>query len=94
MKSASITEVGPKLGDHLARGDQGPLVVTSEGRPVALVLSIRDEEEIERLALAYSPQFQAILDVSRDQIRRGEGIASEDFWADIESDESPKPQAP
>ncbi len=84
MKMASVAEVKAKLGDYLARGDEGPVVVTRNGKPVGVLLAISDEEEIERLMLAYSPKFQAILAVAKEQIRRGERISSEDLRRELQ----------
>ena len=84
MKMASVAEVKAKLGDYLARGDEGPVVVTRDGKPVGVLLAISDEEEIERLMLAYSPKFQAVLAVAKEQIRRGEKISSEDLRRELQ----------
>jgi hypothetical protein len=60
--------------------------VTKNGKPVAMLVSVKDEEEIERLILAYSPKFQDILQVAERQIREGRGIKHADFWREVESD--------
>ena len=54
--------------------------MTKNGKPVAVLLSVQDEEEIERLLLAYSPKLQGILQVAEKQIRAGKGIKHDDFW--------------
>jgi prevent-host-death family protein len=89
MKIASVAEVKAKFSGYLKMSERGPVVVTRNGKPVAVILSVSDEEEIERLVLAYSPKFQSILEVAEKQIREGEGIAHEDFWREVES-EMPK----
>jgi len=61
-------------------------VVTKNGRPVAMLLSITDEDEIERMLLAHSPKFQSILNVAEQQIREGKGIKHEAFWQEVESE--------
>jgi hypothetical protein len=43
------------------------VIVTRNGRP-AVLLSV-DEDEIERLGLAYSPRFQRMLGAARQHIR-------------------------
>lgn len=86
MRIASIADVKAKFSGYLNASKQGPIVVTKNGRPVALLLSVTDEDEIERMLLAYSPKFQSILDVAEQQIREGKGISHEDFWRDIESE--------
>ena len=86
MRIASVADVKAKFSGYLKASEQGPVVVTKNGRPVAMLLSITDEEEIERMLLAYSPKFQSILEVADQQIRDSKGIKHEDFWRDIESE--------
>ena len=50
-----------------------------------MLLGIRDEAEIERLILAYSPKFQEILKRGRKQIEKTGGIEHEQFWKDVEA---------
>ena len=89
MKIASIADVKAKFSGFIKASEQGPVVVTKNGKPVAVLLSIKDEDEIERMILAYSPKFQSILDVAEGQIRAGKSIKHEDFWREVES-EMPK----
>jgi len=86
MRIASVADVKAKFSGYLKASEQGPIVVTKNGRPVAMLLSVTDEDEIERMLLAHSPKFQSILDVAEQQIREGKGIKHEDFWRDIESE--------
>jgi hypothetical protein len=64
------------------------IVVTRHGKPVAVLLSIEDEDELERLVLAYTPKFQGILEAAREQIRETGGISHEEFWQET-GDETP-----
>jgi len=89
MRIASVADVKAKFSGYLNASKQGPIVVTKNGRPVAMLLSVTDEDEIERMLLAYSPKFQSILDLAEQQIREGKGINHEDFWREIET-ETPK----
>jgi hypothetical protein len=59
------------------------VVVTTNGRPSAVILGITDEDEIGRLSLAYSPKFNRILDSARREIRRGSGVAHGAFWVEM-----------
>ena len=90
MKIASVAEVKSQLSAFLRVAEGGPVVVTRNGRPVGVLLGVQDEEEIERLLLAYSPRLRAILDRSRQQIRAGAGIGHEDFWAGVEARKTPR----
>ena len=55
---------------------------------VGVLLAIDNEEELERLVLAYSPRLRAILDAARQRIRSGRGIDHADSWHEFDS--SPK----
>lgn len=84
MKTASVAEMKTGFSGYLKASEKGPVVVTKNGKPVAMLLSIKDEEEIERMLLAYSPKFQSITDIAEQQIREGRGIRHEDFWKEME----------
>jgi len=91
MRIASVADVKAQLSSFLKESEEGPVVVTRNGKPVAVLLGVSDEDELERLLLAYSPRLRAILDAARQRIRQGEGIRHEEFWADMES--APKSRA-
>ena len=67
-------------------GANGPVIVTRNGKAVAVLLAVTDEEELERLVLAHSPKFQALLDKSRQQIEETGGIPHEQFWREVEAE--------
>ncbi|MBI3411128.1 MAG: type II toxin-antitoxin system Phd/YefM family antitoxin [Planctomycetes bacterium] len=83
MKIASITEVRTNFSAIIKTTKQEPIVVTRNGKPVALVVPVTDEDEFERLMMAHSPRLQAILTAARDRIRAGQGLSSEAFWAAV-----------
>jgi len=87
MKIASVADVKARFSAFLKASKRGPVVVTRNGKPAGVLLSIEDEEEIERLTLAYSPKFQKMLRLARQQIREGHGIRHEDFWRKVEDNE-------
>lgn len=86
MRIASVADVKARFSAYLRTSREGPVVVTRNGRPVAVLLAVEDEDEIERLMLAYSPKFQSILQVARQQIQEGKGIPHERFWQEVEQD--------
>jgi prevent-host-death family protein len=85
MKIAPIAEIKAHLSAYLEESEKGPVIVTKHGKPVAVLLGVTDEDEIERLIVAYSPKFQAVLARGRQQIHETGGIAHEDFWQEMES---------
>src|SRR2546430_2722954 len=89
MKFASLAEVKARLSAYVKESQQGPVIVTRNGKAVAVLLAVTDDDELERLVLAHSPKFQALLDKSRRQIEKTGGIPHEQFWREVEA-ESPK----
>ena len=88
MKIAPVAEVKAQFSAYLRSSAEGPVVVTRHGKPVAVLLSIDDEEELERLVLAYTPKFQGILEAAREQIRETGGVPHEEFWQEMEAETS------
>ena len=87
MKIASIAEVKANLSAYVKASEAELVVITRNGKPVAVLLPMEDDEELERLALAYSKRFQAILTEARDQITTTGGIPHADFWREMEHEQ-------
>ncbi len=47
---------------------------------------LKDEEEMERILLAYSPQLRNILELAEQQIREGQGVPHQEFWKAVEAE--------
>jgi prevent-host-death family protein len=86
MKIASVADVKARLSAYLKEAQEGPVIVTRNSKAVAVLLAITDEDELERLVLAHSPKFQALLDRSRRQIEETEGIPHDFFWREVEAE--------
>ena len=90
MKIASVAEIKSQFSAFLKASEAAPVVVTRNGRPVAVIVGVQDEEEIERLLMACSPRLQAILAASRKQIRVGDVLNHTEFWAEVEASRATK----
>ncbi|HEY3228352.1 MAG TPA: type II toxin-antitoxin system prevent-host-death family antitoxin [Roseiflexaceae bacterium] len=81
MKTAELPDVQSDLGHYLDQiVTDGPLVITRNGQVVAVVLVPVDADDLERLLLARSPHFQALLQQSRQSIEEGHGLTRDAFW--------------
>jgi len=91
MRVASVAEVKAKLSTYLKEAEEsGPVVVTRNGKAVAVILSPVDDNDLEQLLLVRSPRFQTLLTKSRESIRAGRVVSHEEFWNHVEA----KPERP
>ena len=83
MKIAPVAEIKARFSSYLKQSERGPVIVTKNGRPVAVLVSVTDEDELERLVLAYTPRFRRLLEAAEKRIKKEGGIRHEDFWASV-----------
>jgi prevent-host-death family protein len=84
MKIASVADVKANLSAYIKASTDELVVITKNGKPVAVLLPMEDADELERFTLAYSRRFQKILQQARDQIGTTGGIPHDDFWNELE----------
>jgi prevent-host-death family protein len=81
MKGASVEHVKGNFAEYLSKcTNEGPVVITRAGKPVAVLVAPLDKDDLERLVLSHSPRFQAIISKSRKSLMAGKGIPHDEFW--------------
>jgi len=85
MNIAPLADVKARFSAYIKQLQTSPVVVTKNGKPVAVMLGISDEDDLERVMLAISPKFQALLDKAVKRIQETGGASHEDVWAQIEA---------
>src|SRR5438034_2176270 len=84
MRIAPLADVKARLSAYLDDCSvEGPLVITRNGKAVAVLLVPFDDDDLERLLLGRSPRFQALLNRSRQSIQEGKGLSEKDFWEEV-----------
>ena len=69
MKIASVADVKSHFSAYLRESRSGPVVVTRNGRPVAVLLGVTDEDESEHILPG------AVIESSLPDVHlRGEGV--------------------
>jgi prevent-host-death family protein len=84
MKIASLADVKTHLSAYVDQCiTDGPIVITRNGKPAAVLISPIDDQDLEDLLLARSPRFQAVLEKSRRSLKKGKGLTEEEFWSEV-----------
>ncbi|GAA6620782.1 type II toxin-antitoxin system Phd/YefM family antitoxin [Scytonema sp. NUACC26] len=85
MKIAPIADVKAQLSAYVEQAQsEGPIVITRNGKAVAVLIAPTDDEDLENLLLSRSPRFQTILNQSRQSIQSGKGLSADAFWEAVE----------
>jgi prevent-host-death family protein len=85
MKIASVADVKARLSSYLKASAKGPVVVTRNGKAVAVLVGVEDDDEVELLLLAHSRKLRAILDAAERRIDEGSGVGHDEFWQEVEA---------
>jgi prevent-host-death family protein len=84
MKIAALADVKAHLSAYIDECEnEGPVIITRNGKPAAVLLAPKDDDDLERLMLAHSRMFQSLLNKSRRSIKAGKGISHEEFWKSV-----------
>lgn len=86
MKVATETEVAAHFSEYVKAAKKGPIVVTSKGKPIAVLLSSQTKEDVDRLLMGHSPRLQLILEAARKRFQEGRGIPHATFWKEGEAE--------
>lgn len=86
MRIAPLADVKARLRAYVDEcGAEGPVVITRNGKAVAVLLTPYDDDDLERLMLGRSPRFQALLNRSRHSIQEEKGLSEKEFWEGVRS---------
>lgn len=82
MKKLDLAEATAPLAEYIKQLDDG-LIITFRGVSLA-ALVLLDNVDYESIAVSESPRFREIIERSRQSIREGKGISSEDLRKEFE----------
>ena len=91
MKVASQEEVAAHFAEYVKATKKEPVIITRDGKPVAVLLSPGSEDDLERLLMGHSAKLQTILESARKRFREGRGIPHETFWKEVEGENARRP---
>ncbi len=91
MRIAPVAEIKAQLSAFIKASEEGPVVVTKNGKPVAVLIGTSDEDEIERLLLAHSKKLRTLLDAAEARIETTGGITHDEFWRQLDAEYAAAP---
>src|SRR5215475_1664696 len=84
MKIAALADVKAHLSAYVDECEnEGPVIITRNGKAAAVLLAPKDDDDLERLMLVHSRRFQSLLAKSRRSIKAGKGVAHDEFWKTV-----------
>jgi prevent-host-death family protein len=86
MNIAPLADVKARFSAYIKQFETVPVIVTKNGRPVALMMGISDKDDIERMSLAISQKFQAFLDEAERRMQETGGASHDDVWGQVEAE--------
>lgn len=84
MKTASAAKIAAQFTAYLEASRQQPVLITQDGKPVAVLLAVQDKAEAEQLALGRSRSLRSIFEEAHEQLEKGSGIPHDQFWREVE----------
>lgn len=79
MKIAPLAEVKDRFSAYIDESRESPIVVTRNGRPVAMLIGIEDEDDLDSLLLVHNPRFLQLLEEARQRVRISGGVPLAEF---------------
>jgi prevent-host-death family protein len=94
VKTASAAKIAAKFNDYLDASREEPVLITRNGKPVAVLLAVRDKAQAEQLAIGQSRSLRSIFEEAHAQIQNGGAIPHDQFWREVEQSRRAKRPAP
>ena len=83
MKIAPLAEVKDRLSAYIDAAKESAIVVTRNGKPVALLTSILEDDDLDSLLLTHDRGFMRLLAQGRERVRAGQYLTNEQFWQEL-----------
>jgi prevent-host-death family protein len=78
VRKVDIAQATEPLSQYARRVDEGPLVVTSGGEPIAVVVGV-ENADLETVVLSNHPRFLEVIERSRARQQKEGGVSSDEM---------------
>jgi prevent-host-death family protein len=89
MKIAPLAEVKDRFSAYVDQCKESPVVVTRNGRPVAMLIAVENEDDLDSLLLVHNPRFLQLLEEARQRVRVTGGVPLAEFRRRVEEATAP-----
>ena len=79
MTIAPLATVKDRFSSYIDESLDAPVVVTCNGKPVALIIGISDADDLDSLLLVHNPRFVQLLEEARERVRTTGGLSLAEF---------------
>jgi prevent-host-death family protein len=91
MNIASVANVKARLSAFIKESEEGPVIITRNGHAVAALVPVTNDDDLERLVLAYTPKFRRLLEAADKRVKESGGLRHEDFWQSVDEEMETNP---
>jgi prevent-host-death family protein len=84
MKIAPLAEVKDRFSAYVDESHESPIIVTRNGRPVAMIIAIEDEDDLDSLLLVHDQRFLRLLEEARQRVRTTGGVSLAEMRQQVE----------
>jgi prevent-host-death family protein len=94
VKTASAAKLAAHFNDYLDASREQPVLITQNGKAVAVLLAVHDKAEAEQLVAGRKRPLRSIFEQAHEQIEKGGGIPHDQFWKEVEQTRRARRPAP
>ena len=84
MKTASAAKIAAQINDYLDASREQPVLITRNGKPVAVLVAVHDTAEAKQIVAGGSRSLRSIFEEAHKQLQQGRGIPNDQFWRERE----------
>jgi len=93
VKTASAAKIAAQFNDYLEASRDQPVLITRNGKPVAVLLAVQDKADAEQLAVGRPRSLRSIFEDAHEQIEKNGGIPHDQFWQEVAQNRRAKGRA-
>lgn len=90
MNIAPLAEVKERFSSYIDASQECPVIVTRNGKPVAMIIGIHDSDDLDSLLLAHNPRFIRLLDEARERVKVNGAVPLSEFRQKLATRSNPE----